>query len=60
MWLDFVITFEREAYNTEKFEIVPKLLLKYPDDYSNSMTIFPIIITVDEIDFTATGELLSV
>ena len=52
--LDFKITFEMDHYVIDMNQVV-KLLLRYPEVY-DGFTIFPINVTVDKVNATATGE----
>ena len=57
--LDFRVTFEEAEYVVEKnAESTLKLLLQYPDSYSDIM--FPINVSIAEVNDTAVGESQSV
>ena len=59
LWLDFRVTFEEAEYiHQRNAESTLKLLLQYPDRYSNIM--FPINVSIAEVNDTATGESQSV
>ena len=57
MYLDFKVTFEKNHYffnkNTNEPDI--KLLLIYPESYNGSI-MFPINVTIEDENGTATGE----
>ena len=55
-----MITFEKQTYvHTDKnYGDPPKLQLIYPEEYDDSLQIFPISVAIDEVDITATGQQL--
>jgi len=57
MYLDFKVTFEKNHYifnkNTDEPDV--KLLLIYPESYNESI-MFPINVTIEDENGTATGE----
>ena len=57
MYLDFKVTFEMDQYFFDKniYEPDIKLLLIYPESYNGSI-MFPINVTIEDENGTATGE----
>lgn len=57
--LDFMVTFEKQTYvyDSKNDNHSPQLILIYPDEYDDSLQIFPITVAIDQVDITATGQL---
>ena len=53
-----MVKFEHSSYvvNNKNQQIEVKLQFKFPGDFSDASDLFPVIVTVEEVDNTATGK----